>query len=191
MKRAALIALLALCLLLAGCGVWGQDATVEHPELHPLPQQGQTPSSGTDQPNDANPNAELCTFVLELRMPSSRTEVAPGDTFAHSATDGELIASWQVPVFGNTLYESLVRFSEQGADKFSFRLSQHRFYMLHDCTLADGSYFNLETCYIAVDGQYAMTANHQSLAGADGTFGTADDVRVVTVVYRGWLYGGV
>ena len=33
-----------------------------------------------------------------------------------------------------------------------------------------------------------MTANYQSLLGKDGVIGTEDDVKVVTLVYKGWLY---
>ena len=162
-----------LCLIvsvLAGCGVWGKDSTASDPQYHPA--------------NDE----DLYTFVLELRLPSDKTEIDDGDVFPHSAIDGELIAQWQIPVYGNTVYESVVKYFEDKEEKFTFRLSQHRFYMFHDCTLQDGSRYDLETCYIAVDGEYALTANYQSLSGKDGILGTEDDVSVVTVVYKGWLY---
>ncbi len=192
---AALLATALLCLLttFAACGVWGTDATTDDPQFYPIPPE----KIPTDKPaDDADINDDtdeterqkLYTFTLELRMPSEKTEISPGDSYPHSTIDGELVAQWTVPVFGNTLYESLTKMSEDGPDKFTFRLSQHRFYMLHDCTLADGSHFDLETCYIAADGEYGMTANFLSLLGEDGLIGTDDDVQTVTLVYRGWLY---
>lgn len=72
--------------------------------------------------------------------------------------------------------------------KITFRLSQHRFYMFHELTLSDGASYNLETVYVAADGKYAMCANFQTLFGEDGTAGTVDDLQVLVLVYKGWLY---
>ncbi|MDE7087576.1 MAG: hypothetical protein K2O67_05235, partial [Clostridia bacterium] len=66
--------------------------------------------------------------------------------------------------------------------------SQHTFYMFHDCKLIDGTEYNLETVYIAADGVYSNCANYQSVLGNDGVAGTNDDLKVLTLVYRGWLY---
>ncbi len=171
MKR-FLISLIALfCLLiLTGCGVWGQDAQSKDPKYH------------------LNENGENYTFLLQLRQPGNSTEVAEGDAFPHSTIDGELIYEWVVPMYGNTVYESIDRFFENRKDKMTFRLSQHTYYMFHDCTLEDGTNYNLETVYIAADGEYAYCANYQSVLGNDKIAGTADDLKVLTLVYRGWLY---
>ncbi len=182
MKKFALIALLvAIALTLCCCGVWGNDATSDVPDYHPVP-----PSDDVQLPEQES--EKLYEFTLELRMPSEKTEISDGDLFAHSTDDGELVKQWTVPVYGNTLYESVVKFFENGEDKITFRLSQHRFYMFHDCALADGRYYDLETCYVSVDGKYGNAANFQTLQGEDGVFGTDDDVKTVTLVYKGWLY---
>lgn len=173
------VVLLLLSLALGGCGAWGRDATSPTPDYHKVPQ---------DETQNESQKPQLYTFVLELRLPTDKTEISDGDSFPHSTVDGELIAQWSIPIYGNTVYESVTKYFENKEHKITFRLSQHRFYMFHDCTLDDGSYYNLETCYIAVDGKYAMTANYQSLLGKDGVIGTEDDVKVVTLVYKGWLY---
>lgn len=60
--------------------------------------------------------------------------------------------------------------------------------MFHDLTLDDGTTYNLETVYMAVDEVYASCANFQSILGSDGEGGTDDDIKKVVLVYRGWLY---
>lgn len=172
LKRVALCLCLLAALSLAACspdGVLGGDNRAAEPTFH----------------GDENGNY---SFVLELRDTGSGEEVAEGDSFAHSTTDGKLIKSWTVPFFGNTVYEAVAEFFKDSADKMTFRLSQHRFFMFHDCTLADGSSYDLETVYVAADGVYADCANFQTLCGDDGVFGTADDLKVLTLVYRGWVY---
>ncbi len=182
MKRICIALMLAACaLLLTACGVWGKDATSDDADYRVKEPQTSTEAGTTS-------DEEYLTFLLELRLPTDRTEREEGDAYPHSTADGELIAEWTIPVYGNTVYESVVKYFEDSEDSITFRLSQHRFYMFHDCTLADGSHYDLETCYIAVDGEYGNTANFQTLQGADGVFGTDDDVKTVTLVYRGWLY---
>lgn len=134
-------------------------------------------------------NRRAVTFMLELRQPSEKTAQREGDRFSHSETDGELIAAWEIPVFGNTIYESVKEYFQNRDEHFTFRTEQHKFYMFHNCTLADGTTYDLETVYIAVDGEYAYCANYQSLLGDDGVAGTEDDVQVVVLVYRGWICG--
>lgn len=164
-----LLLLFAFTALVSGC-VLGGDGQAEDPKAH------------TDA--DGNP----VNFVLELREPGSGEEVSEGDIYPHSTIDGPLIKQWTVPMYGNTVYESVVKFFEEGEDEMTFRLSQHRFYMFHSCTLSDGREFDLETVYIAADGEYADCANFQSILGEDGIAGTEDDLKILTLVYRGWLY---
>ena len=163
-----------LCVLsvsvFCGCGVWGNDAQAKDPQYH----------------YDAN--GDPYTFVLQLRQPGSSTEVADGDAYPHSTIDGDLIYEWKIPMYGNTVYESVKKYFEDREDKITFRLSQHTFYMFHDCTLVDGTEYNLETVYIAADGVYANCANYQSVLGSDGVAGTDDDLKNLTLVYKGWLY---
>ena len=169
MKKISLAIVLLFAAVLSGC-VLGGDGQAKDPKAH-------TDESG-------NPY----TFVLELREPGTGEEVSEGDAYPHSTIDGELIKKWTVPMYGNTVYESVVKFFEEGEDEITFRLSQHRYYMFHSCTLSDGREYNLETVYIAADGEYADCANFQSVLGADGVAGTEDDLKVLTLVYRGWLY---
>ncbi len=171
MKRFLTSAIAIFCLfILTGCGVWGQDEQSKNPKYH------------------LNENGENYTFLLQLRQPGNSTEVAEGDAYPHSTIDGELIFEWVVPMYGNTVYESIGKFFENREDKITFRLSQHTYYMFHDCTLVDGTNYNLETVYIAADGVYAYCANYQSVLGNDKIAGTEDDLKVLTLVYRGWLY---
>lgn len=172
MKKALLI--FSACALpvaaLAGCGVWGNDGQAKDPKYH------------------YNGDGEPYSFILQLRQTGSSTEISDGDTFEHSTIDGELIYEWQIPMYGNTVYEAVVKFFEGRDDEITFRLSQHTFYMFHDCTLEDGAYYNLETVYVAADGVYANCANYQPILGDDGVAGTDDDLKILTLVYRGWLY---
>lgn len=169
-----LLLTLILCVLcvsaLAGCGVWGKDGQTDSPDYHYAE------------------NGEKFEFLLQLRQPGSSTEVAEGDAYPHSTIDGELIYEWHIPMYGNSVYESVKKFFEGREDTMTFRLSQHTYYMFHDCTLIDGTYYNLETVYIAADGAYANCANFQSVLGDDGVAGTEDDLKILTLVYRGWLY---
>lgn len=130
---------------------------------------------------------QLC-FTLELRNPSSETEISDGDSRPHAKADGKLIASWQIPCYGNTAYESIVKFFEIRQDKVSFRLSQRRFYMFHEAVLENGNVYNLENAYISADDSYSKCANFQTLFGEDETPGTLDDLKVLVIVYQGWLY---
>ena len=150
--------------------MWGNDGQAEDPKYH------------------YDENGQHYSFLLQLRQPGSSTEVEEGDAFPHSTIDGELIYEWDVPMYGNTVYESVVKYFEEREDNMTFRLSQHTFYMFHDCKLIDGTEYNLETVYIAADGVYSNCANYQSVLGNDGVAGTNDDLKVLTLVYRGWLY---
>lgn len=171
--KGVIIAIFCICLLIfsVGCDkVLGGDLTSSAPDYIEV-------------------DGEPLTFLLELREPGSGDETAEGDGFSHSTTDGKLIASWEVPMYGATVYESVVKyFDENSADKITFRLSQHRFYMFHECVLSGGEKYNLETVYVAADGKYANCANFIALLGDDGEAGTADDLKVLTLVYKGWLY---
>ena len=149
------------------------------------------------EPNDArseNPcfryddNGKLLTFTLELRQPSDESVAESTDKFPHSKLDGELIKSWEIPMYGNTVYESVVKYFDDKNESVTFRLEGRKFYMFHDITLENGTVYNLETVYMAIDGEYAKCANFQSLLGSDGLGGTDDDVKTVILVYRGWLY---
>lgn len=160
--------IVTLTLCAAACT---DDETAEHPDYR-YAEGSQTP----------------ITFTLQLRQPSDRCTEDPNGTFPHSEIDGALIAEWEIPVFGNTVYESVTEYFKDRDESFTFRVAQHKFYMFHDCTLADGTVYDLETVYIAVDGKYAYCANYQSLLGEDGIPGTDDDVQTVVLVYRGWLY---
>jgi len=178
-KRRYLFSLLAVLLVLVAVAlcacdkggnpeIWGNDKT-------------------TDDPDYTVIDDEPLSFTLELRHPGSTTEVADGDTFPHSSIDGELIFSWQIPYYGNTVYESVVEFFADREDNITFRVSQHRYQMFHDCTLLDGTTYNLERVYIAADGEYAMCANFQTLYGKDEIAGTVDDLKVLVLVLDGWI----
>lgn len=164
------VLLFTLVGLLYACDkVWGNDKTTDDPGYHVI-------------------DGKRLSFTLEFRDIGSGTEISDGDNFAHSTLDGKLIKSWQIDCYGNTVYESIVKFFEDKDEKITFRLSQHRFYMFHELTLEDGASYNLETVYVAADGKYAMCANFQTLFGEDGTPGTVDDLQVLVLVYKGWLY---
>lgn len=164
-----LLASITLVMLCACNRVWGKDETAKDPGYV---------YNGDD----------LLHFTLELRTPGSGTEISDGDNFPHATIDGELITSWQVPYYGNTVYESVVKFFEDRSDNIDFRLSQHKFQMFHSCTLESGETYNLERSYIAANGKYSMCANFEKLLGDDNTLGTVDDLDVLVVVYDGWMY---
>lgn len=172
MKKAFLV--LIICALsistLAGCDVFGNDGRAKDPNYH------------------YDEGGELYTFTLQFRETGSSSEVAEGDAYPHSTIDGELIYEWEIPMYGNTVYESITKFFEDREDKITFSLSQHTFYMFHDLTLKDGTSYNLETVYVAADGVYVSCANYQSVLGEDGVAGTDDDLKILTLVYKGWLY---
>ncbi|MDE6274180.1 MAG: hypothetical protein K2L87_03930 [Clostridiales bacterium] len=170
MKKVWSLLFTTVCLFTA-CGCAG-DLTSDDPHYHETP--------------DAD--EKYYTFLLELREPSTETVAEEGDIYPHSTLDGALIYSWEIPMYGNTVYESVTEYFKDRTDSITFRLSQQKFYMFHDCTLPDGTQYNLETVYIAADGEYAMTANYQPILGEDGVAGTEDDLKVLTLVYRGWLY---
>ena len=151
----------AICFCLHGCGAENEKTAPAYPE-------------GT-------------TFTLELRLPSSSTEKADGDAFAHSTTDGELICSWEVDYFGETVYDAVTAFYSDGEEKITFYRFQHRYYMFESCRLKDATY-DLKTAYIAANGKYSNVADRQYLVGKDGVYGTNDDLKILTIVYRGWLY---
>lgn len=163
--------LILLCLALFACdnGVLGGDET-------------------SDNAQYAFVDGKQLCFTLEFRQPSTETEISDGDYRPHAKANGELIASWQIPCYGNTVYESIVKFFADRNDKITFRLSQHRYYMFHDVTLENGTNYNLETVYVAADGKYAQCANFQTLFGEDEKVGTLDDLKVLVIVYQGWLY---
>lgn len=153
------LASITLVMLCSCDKVWGKDETSDNPDYTEID------------------NTQL-SFTLELRAPGSDTEISDGDTYPHATINGDLIWSWDVPYYGNTVYESVEKFFEGRSDNIDFRLSQHKFQMFHSCTLEDGSFYNLETSYIAADGAYSMCANFQTLFGEDQTPGTLDDLKV-------------
>ena len=164
------LALLMTAFIFTACDkVWGKDETASEPGYHEV-------------------DGKRLSFTLEFRDTGSGTEISDGDNFAHATIDGALIKSWQIDCYGNTVYESVVKYFEDKDESITFRLSQHKFYMFHDLTLEDGTTYNLETVYVAADGKYAMCANYQSLFGEDGIAGTVDDLKVLVLVYKGWLY---
>ena len=142
----------------------------------------------SDSPDYAWVDGHKLSFTLELRNVGSGSEKADGDAFAHSTTDGELIASWQIDCFGNTVYESVNKYFEDKDEKITFALSQRKFYLFDSATLKDGSTYSLKTAYVSADGKYATCANYQTLFGQDGIAGTVDDLKVLVLVYKGWLY---
>ncbi|MDE6398787.1 MAG: hypothetical protein K2L51_05650 [Clostridiales bacterium] len=190
LTKSTILCILILCICaLAGCGeIWFKDKQSKNPDYHPIVSDSET-STDTDNENTDTPPVRYATFTLQLRQPSKTTETEDWDAYPHSELDGELIAEWEIPVFGNTIYESVKKYFADKDESFTFRVSQHKFYMFHDCTLSDGTTYNLETVYIAVDGVYANCANYQSLLGDDGIAGTDDDVQTVILVYKGWIYG--
>lgn len=167
----AAILLATLCFALCGCNnkVIGGDSTDQNPTYATL-------------------DGKQLYFTLEIRHPTEQSEKSEGDFYPHSKTDGKLIAAWQVPCYGKTAYESISKFFEERNDSVSFRLSQHRFYMFHEAKLENGAVYNLETSYVAADGKYAQCANFQTLFGEDEKVGTLDDLKVLVIVYQGWLY---
>lgn len=164
-----LLTSITLVMLCACNEVWGNDET-------------------SKEPGYVYDGDNLIYFTLELRAPSNNTEISDGDNFPHATIDGELLMSWQVPYYGNTVYESVVKFFEDRNDNIDFRLSQHKFQMFHSCTLESGETYNLERSYIAANGEYSMCANFEKLLGDDNTLGTVDDLKVLVVVYDGWMY---
>lgn len=160
----ALLAVAALSFTCCNCEIWFGDDTSDDPVFH-----------GT-------------TFTLQLRMPTDESVKEENDGFSHSTTDGELICEWEIPTYGNTVYESVKKFFEDRTDKIYFRAEQHTFYMFSKCVLESGEEYNLETAYVAADGIYSKCANRQSVLGADGIAGTDDDLKVLVIVYKGWLY---
>ena len=171
----SLLLILSFVFSLCGCSgnIWFDDGRSDDPLYHYIGERE---------------DKRKVTFILELRKPTEELTTESWDIYPHSKTDGELIKSWEIPIYGNTLYESVVKYFEDNEENFTFSLSQHKFYMFHDCTLSGGETYNLETVYIAGDGVYANCANYQSLLGEDGVAGTEDDVKTVVLVYRGWLY---
>ena len=125
-------------------------------------------------------------FQLDLKERSDASYREENDGFSHSDENGKLIKSWTVPYFGNTVYESITEFFIGKKDSLTFYLSGN-YYYFNECRLADGKSFDLRTAYISRDGKYAKTANYEKLAGDDGIFGSLDDLKVLTIVYRGWL----
>lgn len=146
------------------CEIWFGDDTSDSPVYH-----------GT-------------TFTMQLRMPSEESVREENDKFSHSELDGDLICEWEIPAYGNTVYESVKKYFEDRADSVRFRADQHTFYMFSKCVLENGDEYDLETAYVAADGVYSKCANRQSVLGADGMAGTDDDLKVLVIVYKGWLY---
>lgn len=162
--------ILTLAFSLVGCNdVWGDDA-----------------QDGDDAHYHYVDGVQLC-FTLEFREHGTSTNVESGDQYAHSTLDGKLIYSWEIPCYGNTVYESVVKFFEDRQDNISFALSQHRYYLFDKAVLEDGSTYYLSTAYVASDGVYSRCANFQTLFGEDQIPGTLDDLKVLVVVYEGWM----
>ncbi len=190
LTKATIMVILVLTVLgvCSGCSeIWFKDKTSKSPDYHPIVSDDGSGSDNNSSEEHDSPNTVYATFVLELRMPTDEQETEESDAFAHSKLNGELICSWEIPFFGNTLYESVKKFFERRPDSITFRAEQHKFYMFRECVLENGEKYNLETAYVAVDGKYSYCANHQSLLGADGIAGTDDDVKIVVLVYEGWL----
>lgn len=163
----AIALVLTLGALMLACNRSADDNTAQNPQYHYI-------------------NGKQATFLFELRNPS--TDVSTdGDSRPHSAIDGELICSWQIPYYGNTVYESVLKFFEDREDNIDFRLSQYKYQMFHSCTLSDGTVYNLERAYVSADGKYSQCANYEMLLGEDNTLGTVDDLAVLVVVYDGWM----
>ncbi|MDE7336533.1 MAG: hypothetical protein K2N32_00260 [Clostridia bacterium] len=165
MKRFRILALALIIVALILSATACADNTAPNPELH-----------------------EGCYFTLELREPGQDSEREDWDAYSHSTLDGDVIMSWEVPMYGNTVYESVVKFFENREDVITFRKTQHKFQMFHEYVNEDGEKWNLETVYVAADGEYANCANFQSILGDDGIAGTEDDLKVLTLIYKGWLY---
>lgn len=162
--------LLTLAIMFVGCdSVWGDD------------------EQNTDSADYHYVDGKQLSFTLEFRGHGTSTDIANGDKYAHSTLDGDLIYTWEIPCYGNTVYESVVKFFEDRQDDISFTLSQHRYYIFDKAVLEDGSVYNLSTAYIAADGVYSKCANFQTLFGDDQTPGTLDDLKVLVVVYQGWM----
>lgn len=141
----------------------------------------------TDSPQYVVVDGEQLYFALQLRKPSGEYTISDGDSRPHASLDGELVFEWQIPYYGSTVYESVLKFFDGRADNIKFRLSQRRFYMFSEATLENGDVYNLENCYIAADGEYAMCANFQTLYGKDEIAGTVDDLKVLVLVLDGWI----
>lgn len=166
----AFIAVLCTSLCFFACGgVIGKDERSSSPEY-------------------AEIDGNKLYFTLELRESGSGTEISSGDIYPHSKTDGPLIKEWEIPYYGATVYEAVTEYFSNSEDKITFKLSQSRYYMFYECVLKNGDKYNLETVYVAANGKYAMCSNFEKLAGSDGVFGTEDDLKVLTLVYKGWLY---
>lgn len=166
----AITIILSLAILLVGCdSVWGDD------------------NQSDDTADYHYVDGKQLTFTLEFRNHGTSSDTASGDKYAHSTLDGELIYSWNIPCYGNTVYESVVKFFEDRQDDINFTLSQHRYYVFDKAVLEDGSEYDLTTSYIAADGVYSKCANFQTLFGEDQTPGTLDDLKVLVVVYQGWM----
>lgn len=165
-----LIVSIAILLTLSACdkGVLGGDETVDSPQYVVV---------------DGN----QLYFTLQLRKSSEEYDVSEGDSRPHASLNGDLIFEWQVPYYGSTVYESVVKFFDGRADNVEFRLSQRRFYMFEKATLENGNVYNLENCYVAADGKYSKCANYQKLLGDDEIAGTVDDLKVLVLVLDGWI----
>ncbi|MBR1868222.1 MAG: hypothetical protein IJ800_06590 [Clostridia bacterium] len=132
-------------------------------------------------------DGEPLWFTLDLRERSASSSREENDGFSHSDVDGALIRSWTIPYYGNTVFESVFEFFKNSeSEKITF-YSRGNYYYFKNCVLADGTEYDLQTAYISSDGKYAKTANYEKLAGNDGVFGTSDDLKILTIVYRGWL----
>ncbi len=165
-----LVAAIAILLTLSACDndVLGGDKT-------------------TDSPQYVVVDGEQLYFALQLRKPSDEYDTSDGDSHPHASLDGELVFEWQIPYYGSTVYESVLKFFDGRADNIKFRLSQRRFYMFSEATLENGDVYNLENCYIAADEKYSKCANFQKLLGDDEIAGTVDDLKVLVLVLDGWI----
>ncbi len=141
----------------------------------------------TDSPQYVVVDGEQLYFALQLRKPSGEYDTSDGDSHPHASLDGELVFEWQIPYYGSTVYESVLKFFDGRADNIKFRLSQRRFYMFSEATLENGDVYNLENCYIAADEKYSKCANFQKLLGDDEIAGTVDDLKVLVLVLDGWI----
>lgn len=141
----------------------------------------------TDYPQYVVVDGEQLYFALQLRKPSEEYVISEGDSRPHASLDGDLIFEWQIPYYGSTVYESVLKFFDGRADNIKFRLSQRRFYMFSEVMLENGDVYNLENCYIAADGKYSKCANFQKLLGDDEIAGTVDDLKVLVLVLDGWI----
>lgn len=82
--------------MLSGCSdLWFKDEQSKSPDYHRYENEEKSAS-----------------FILEFRNFTEDQEIESWDVYPHSKIDGELIYSWEIPMYGNTVYESIKKFFE-------------------------------------------------------------------------------